>query len=159
MAKAKKQAVLELSGPSALMTATDTRHVLLRVGARAGADRSGHTPHDDVRVGGEGRVRRKKNGNIDFWWFVARRQKSRLVQRYGITLDLNLILKRQSQTNGRNGLYAMALVYLSWFYSINHGMVEWPRERKIRTLNETQHRRRRQAIRLNRMSTPGQAER
>ena len=76
------------------MTATDTRHVL-RVGGRAGADRSGHTPHDgDVRVGGEGRVRRKKNGNIDFWWFVALRQKKAGSYRdwYGITLDLNLIL-------------------------------------------------------------------
>ena len=68
------------------MTATDTRHVL---GSDfAGADRSGHTPHDDVRVGGEGRVRRKKNGNIDFWWFVALGQKSRLVQRL---VDLNSI--------------------------------------------------------------------
>ena len=82
----RKQAALELSGPSPLMTATDTRHVL--GSGLAGADRSGHTPHEggDVRVGGEGRVRRKKNGNIDFWWFVARRQKSRLVQKdwYGI---------------------------------------------------------------------------
>ena len=69
------------------MTATDTRHVL--GSDLAGADRSGHTPHDgDVRVGGEERVRRKKNGNIDFGWFVARRQKSRLVQRL---VDLNSI--------------------------------------------------------------------
>ena len=37
-AEARKQAALELSGPSLPMTATDTRHVLLRVGGQAGAD-------------------------------------------------------------------------------------------------------------------------